>query len=168
MDKIKKFIQKVFTKEVISYIIFGILTTLVNIIVSYILKAFFNVETNIASTIGIIASILFAYFTNRKWVFTSTAHTIKEKWIEFGKFILGRAFTMIIEIVGVFLLNDVFRTFYGMLSDNNAFLVNKCIITVIVIILNFFISKFLLSKSFLKKIDLYTTKLLYKFYSFTF
>ena len=151
MNKIKKIIQKVFTKEVISYIIFGILTTLVNIIVSYILKAFCNIETNIASTIGIIVSILFAYFTNRKWVFTSNAHTIKEKWIEFGKFICGRAFTMVIEIVGVFLLNDVFHTFYGILSDNNAFLVNKCIITVIVIILNFFISKFFAFKKLSKK-----------------
>lgn len=137
-----KKLKELLNKEVISYIIFGVLTTCVNIIVSFVLKAFFNVEANLSSTIGIIASVLFAYFTNRKWVFSSTANTVKEKSIEFLKFILGRAFTMVIEIFGVFLLNDVIGLFYSLFSDNIAFLFNKCIITVIVIILNFFISKF--------------------------
>lgn len=91
---------------------------------------------------GIVFSILFAYVTNRKWVFNSTATTIKEKWTEFGKFVLGRAFTMVIEIVGVFLLNNVIHAFYGMFDYNLAYLINKIFITVIVIILNFFISKF--------------------------
>lgn len=150
MDKIKSIIKKFCTKEVISYIIFGVLTTLVNISISFILTAAFNVEGNLASTIGIICSILFAYFTNRKWVFISTAHTLKEKLIEFGKFILARAFTMVVEIVGVFLLNDVIHSFYGMFSDNIAYLINKVIMTVIVIILNFFFSKFFAFKK-LKK-----------------
>lgn len=147
MEKLKVFIKKVCNKEVISYLIFGVLTTLVNIVISYLLKAFCHIEGNIASTIGIICSILFAYFTNRKWVFHSDAHTSKEKWIEFGKFILGRVFTMVIEIVGVFLLNDVIHSFYGMFNDNIAYLINKVLITFIVIVLNFFISKFFAFKS---------------------
>jgi len=138
MEKIKKILNR----EVISYIFFGILTTVVNIVVSYVLKAFLHFETNLSSTIGIISSILFAYFTNRKWVFESKANTIKEKFSEFFKFILGRAFTMIVEIIGVFLLNDYFKLFFSVMGENTAFLINKCIITVIVIILNFFISKF--------------------------
>jgi len=150
MEKLKALIKKVCTKEVITYIIFGVLTTLVNIIVSYILKAFLHIEGNVASTIGIICSILFAYFTNRKWVFQSSANTVKAKWIEFGKFILGRGFTMVVEIVGVFLLNDVIHTFYGIFSDNIAYLINKMIMTVIVIILNFFISKFFAFKNLSK------------------
>ena len=50
MEKLKKILNR----EVIFYTIFGVLTTVVNITVSYILKAFFHVETNIASTIGIL------------------------------------------------------------------------------------------------------------------
>lgn len=142
MEKIKEIIKKICTKEVISYIIFGVLTTIVNIIISFVLKAVFNIDGNIASTIGIICSILFAYFTNRKWVFESKANNIKEKLIEFTKFILGRAFTMIVEIIGVYLLNDVIHMFYESFGANIAYLANKCIITIIVIILNFFISKF--------------------------
>jgi putative flippase GtrA len=134
-------IKKLFNKEVISYLIFGVLTTVVNIAVSFFLTAVCNVEGNLASTIGIICCILFAYFTNRKWVFNSTATTKKEKWIEFIKFILGRAVTAVLEIVGVFLLNNIIHSFYGMFSDDIAYLINKCLITVIIIILNFFISK---------------------------
>ena len=70
------------------------------------------------------------------------AHTLKEKLAEFCRFILARAFTMVVEIVGVFLLNDVIHSFYGLFSDNSAYLINKVIMTVIVIILNFFFSKF--------------------------
>ena len=142
MVTLKELIKKICNKEVISYLIFGVLTTIVNIVVSYILNAFLHIEENISSTIGIIVCVLFAYFTNRKWVFNSSANTIKEKWVEFGKFILGRSVTMLIEIIGVFLLVDIFKAFYGMFSDDIAFLINKCIITIIVIILNFFISKF--------------------------
>ncbi len=142
MEKLKELIKKFCNREVISYLIFGVLTTLVNIITSYVFKAFVHLDGNIASTIGIVVSILFAYFTNRKWVFISNAHTLKEKWVEFGKFILGRSFTMVVEIIGVFLLNDVLHSFYGLFSDNIAYLINKSLITIIVIILNFFISKF--------------------------
>ena len=140
-------LNKLLNKEVIFYIIFGILTTIVNIVVSFILKAICNLEANLSSTIGIISSILFAYFTNRKWVFNSAANTLKEKWFEFLKFIFGRIFTMIIEVLGVFLLNDIIHLFYSIFNDNIAFLANKCIITVIVIILNFFISKFFAFKN---------------------
>ena len=142
MEKVKDLVKKVLTKEVILYIVFGVLTTLVNIVVSYVLTALVRIEGNISSTIGIICSILFAYFTNRKLVFNSKAITLKENIQEFGKFILGRAFTMVIEIIGVFLLNNVIYAFYNMFDDNIAYLINKCLISVIVIILNFVISKF--------------------------
>lgn len=129
MEKIKE----LFAKEIVSYAIFGVLTTLVNIIVSTFLNKICMLEGNIASTIGIIASILFAYATNRKWVFHSQAKNAKEKWIEFGKFIVGRGFTMVVEMAGFFLLYTIW---------NLPFMISKISITILVIILNFFISKF--------------------------
>lgn len=133
MEKIKALIQKFCTKEVIFYAIFGIFTTLVNIGVFYVLNSLLRVEENLANNIAIITAVLFAYFTNRKLVFHSEASSWKEKWIEFFKFILGRAVTMVIESVGCALLFA-----YAPIPT----LVSKCIMTVIVIILNFFISKF--------------------------
>ena len=136
MDKLKKLIRIVCTREVILYVVFGILTTCINIVSFIILSSLFGIEENLASNIGIILAVLFAYLTNRKLVFNSTASTLKEKITEFVKFMLGRAFTMIIESTGFWLLFTVFSITYfdGVLS--------KLIITMIVIILNFFISKF--------------------------
>ncbi len=133
MEKIKGLMKKVLTRETILYIVFGVLTTIVNIGVSTLLHEVCKVEGNIASTIGIIISILFAYFTNRKMVFNSQAETTKEKLAEFAKFILGRAFTMGLEIVGVYLLFTVMGVQY---------VISKLCMTIIVIIVNFFISKF--------------------------
>lgn len=133
MEKLITLIKKVCTKEVIFYGIFGILTTIINIGLFYILTSFCHLEENISNNIAIIVAVLFAYFTNRKMVFNSKASNFKEKLIEFGKFILGRAFTMVIESAGFFLLFNIF----GIQE-----LISKASITIIVIILNFFISKF--------------------------
>lgn len=130
MDKMK---EKLLNREVIMYVIFGVATTLVNLIISFILEGIVKVNGEIASAVGIIASILFAYFTNRKWVFNTQAKGFKENIQEFGKFVLGRAFTMIIEQGGVII-------FYTHM--NLPFMPVKLSLTVIVIILNFFLSKF--------------------------
>ena len=133
MEKIKDIAKKFLTKEVISYLIFGILTTIVNLLVSFILNGYFKVDGAWASAIGIIAAVLFAYFTNRKWVFNTKAKGFKENIDEFVKFILGRAVTMIIEQGGVILLYSHMQL---------PFMPVKLALTVIVVILNFFFSKF--------------------------
>lgn len=125
--------QKFLTVEVVLYIIFGVLTTIVNIGTFAIFTSCMKFEENFANIIAIVLAVLFAYFTNKNLVFNSKATTLKEKFREFLKFMLGRAFTMIIELVGFYLL-------FNLLSIQE--LLSKTIITILVIILNFFISKF--------------------------
>lgn len=133
MDKFKAIKEKLLSREVIMYIVFGVATTLVNLVVSFILEGIIKMDGATASAIGIIASIIFAYFTNRKWVFNTEAKGLKENAEEFGKFILGRAFSMVVEQGGVIL-------FYSKM--NLPFMPVKISLTVIVIILNYFFSKF--------------------------
>ena len=87
-DKIESIAKKFLNKQVIMYIIFGVLTTLVNLGISLFLEGVFNINGAWASAIGIMASIIFAYFTNRKWVFESQASNKTEKINEFIKFTL--------------------------------------------------------------------------------
>lgn len=138
MEKIKKLIKKVCTKEVILYGVFGILTTLINWGAFALLTRFANMEKNLANAIAIILAVLVAYATNKDLVFHSKATGIKEKFIEFWKFILGRAFTMILE----FGLDALLFLIPAVGANNQLQLIVKMIITVIVVILNFFISKF--------------------------
>ena len=131
-DKLKELIKKVLNKDVILYIVFGVLTTLVNLVTFYILSSLIHMNENIANLIAIPLSILFAYFTNRKWVFHTEAKGFKANFYEFVKFISGRALTMFIEFFGCMLL---FKTPIPAI-------VSKLAMNVIIIILNFFISKF--------------------------
>lgn len=142
MKKIKeliyKIIKKFMTKEVILYIVFGVLTTIVNILTFYILTNYAHITENISNIIAIILAVIFAYITNRKLVFNSKAKTVSEIFAEIFKFFSARFFTMLVEFFGFMLLFDVMHI------PN---LISKIIITVLVIILNFFLSKFFAFKN---------------------
>ena len=137
MEKIKALIKKVCTKEVILYIVFGILTTVVNLGTFYIMNSLLLWDENVSNIIAIVLAVLFAYITNKDLVFHSEARKIKERLIQFFKFMLGRDFTMVVEFFGCLVL---FQT-----SIPN--IVSKCLVTVVVIVLNFFISKFFAFKT---------------------
>ena len=132
-ELVKKVKQKLFTREIIMYLIFGVLTTLVNLITYFTFVNVLNIEENTSNVIAIIIAILFAYFTNSCIVFKVKRDNIKEKVKEFFKFILGRIFTMLFEIVGFFVMFNVFGV-----TD----IISKPAITVLVIIMNYFISKY--------------------------
>ncbi len=136
--KLIEFEKSFLNIEVVLYIFFGALTTIINIGAFSLLTYAFGLEENFSNVIAIIVAVLFAYFTNRKLVFNSTASTFKEKFMEFIKFMIGRAFTMFIELVGFYLLFNII---------NIPKLVSKITITILVIILNFFISKFFAFKN---------------------
>lgn len=137
MDKLKQIVKKVLTKEVILYIVFGVLTTIINLVSFYVMADILKWEENISNFIAIVLAILVAYITNKDMVFHSEATTFKERLKQFIKFLAGRAFTMIIEFVGGFIL-------FKLPIPN---IISKAFLTVIVIILNFFISKFFAFKS---------------------
>lgn len=133
MELIKKIKEKLLTREIKMYLIFGVLTTLVNLVTYFVLVDTFNVEENTSNIIGIILSILFAYFTNTYIVFKTKRSNIKERIVEFFKFILGRGFTMVFEAVGFFIMFDVMG-----ITD----IISKPFITFLVIVMNYFISKY--------------------------
>lgn len=132
MEKIRELVKKFCTKEVMLYLVFGGLTTLINIGSFALFTKIFNWEENISNIFAIILAVLFAYSTNKDLVFHSKAGNFKEKFIEFIKFILGRAFTIVVEFVGGYL----------MFKLPIPQIISKLIVTVVIVILNFFISKF--------------------------
>lgn len=137
--KVLEIERKFLTIEVVLYIFFGVLTTIVNIgVFSILVSLFKNLDENIANIIAIVLAVLFAYFTNKDLVFASQASNFKKKFQEFVKFMIGRAFTMVVEMLGFYFL-------FNMLNWNK--FISKCLITILVIILNFFISKFFAFKT---------------------
>lgn len=138
----KKLIKKIWdlimwcwNNPVLKYIFFGGCATLVNLGSYYVLRLTTRLEVNVANTISVCIAILFAYFTNSRFVFESKAVLLKDKFSEFVKFVSARLVTMVIEVGGVWLMVD-------MLHINDY--VSKFLIQFIVLALNYIFSKFLI------------------------
>lgn len=95
-------------KEVISYIFFGGLTTVVNYIVYFLFTRVFHVDYLVSNWFAWAFAVLFAYLTNRKWVFQSTAQGFGPRMREFLAFVAARLVSlgmdMAIMYVGVSVL----------------------------------------------------------------
>ena len=121
-------------KEIINYLIFGVLTTVISLIVYYGLTyTVINPENplmlQVANVISWIAGVLFAYFTNRKYVFESKN---ENKLKEFVSFVGARVTTLLLDMaimgIGVTVLHG---------NDK----IMKLISQVLVIVGNYLLSK---------------------------
>lgn len=98
----------------------------------------FGINELAANIISWILAVVFAFFTNRIWVFHSPTKTWKEFGMQFAGFVNGRILTLAIEEAIIF----VFITVLGF----NSILI-KVIGQVVVIVLNYLISKFMIFKN---------------------
>ena len=142
MQKIKELYLKY--KEVINYLIFGVLTTIVSLAVKYLLlftifDASNAIELQVAVIISWIAACLFAYITNRIWVFESKS---KEIIKEIVKFFAARLSTLGLEMLIMF----IFVTALGLNSDIWV-IVWTLVSQVLVIIGNYILSKLIVFKN---------------------
>lgn len=159
---IGKMIDKFFTKEFISYIFFGVMTTIVNLAVFYLTKKFFAAigwngvfntivpedskivelfsggsEYLDANLIAWVAGVVFAFVTNKLFVFESKSWKPSVAGKEFTGFMGARVFSLVIEMLGMFIM-------VTLLVWNE--LVAKLIVGFIVIIMNYIFSKLLIFK----------------------
>ena len=132
-DKIIKIYKKY--DSFISYAFFGVLTTIINVLVYYILSKFTSFGTVVNTIIAWIAAVLFAFVTNRKWVFKSENTKKAEILNEAVKFFLCRLLTGILDVV-------IMYVFVDLLKCND--LLIKIISNIIVIIVNFVASKYII------------------------
>ena len=126
-------------REIIIYGIFGALTTVLDVGVFYFLTEIVELSTStiLPNSIAFVVAVVFAYFTNRTWVFQSKVKGIKEIVKEFGSFFTMRILAGVLSIGFVYVAVDL-------LLGNP--MVWKLISTVVVIILNYIISKLFVFK----------------------
>lgn len=136
MDKIKKLIgkifKKVFSREFITYGVFGVLTTLVNVLVFKLLFENLAIAYGAANIIAVLSAKIFAYITNKLFVFRSHCTNFKELLLEICKYVFARGFTGLIDIFGMFFAVELLH------ADE---MITKYVIQVIVIILNYILGK---------------------------
>ena len=96
MQKLKDFIKKYY--EGLAYLFFGGVATLLNLVVFAVFQAALGTEfaTGLGNVLDNILCILFAYWTNRTFVFKST-NKGKAALAEFGQFVSCRIATMVMD-----------------------------------------------------------------------
>ena len=129
-------------KELFFYGIFGVLTTVVNVLVYHLFANVFSFHYLIANVIAWIIAVIFAFVTNKLYVFKSKSWENKIWLSEFGKFIGARLVTGILDMAMMYIMIDT-------LSWNDV--LAKIITNIVVILLNFVFSKLLIFKK--KKIN---------------
>lgn len=118
--------------EVLSYLFFGGCTTLVNILSFWVLRLL-NIDVYISNIIAWIVSVLFAFITNKLFVFESKGSTLKEGI----SFFIFRLLSLLFDMGIMYLLIDVLNT-----ND----ILSKVISNVFVIIINYVFSKIFIFK----------------------
>ena len=126
-------------KEIINYLIVGVLTTIVSLVSYYLLVVTIlnpndAVQLQIANIVSWIFAVTFAYFTNRKYVFQSEEKNMSKEMV---KFYLSRVGTLLIDMFLMFLLVTILN-----INDK----ISKIIVQFVVIIANYLLSKFLVFK----------------------
>lgn len=138
-------------KELIMYVIFGVLTTLVNFGAFWVLsellgESLYLVNNAIAWVVGVI----FAYVTNKLFVFESKSWKLSIAGKEFTEFVGARLLSFAVEEGGLLLFVSVLGLGEGSLTvfgiEISGQMLIKLILAVIVVILNYFFSKFIIFK----------------------
>ena len=130
MKKIKRLLLKY--KEVIMYLIFGVATTLVNWVVYSLLMKTSAVNMTISNAIAWFTAVVFAYITNKLFVFESKSWNVAEVWKEVVKFFGARIATGLPLLYYI----GVKQSLFGVEG-----FVAKILVSVIVVILNYVFSK---------------------------
>lgn len=123
-------------EEIWNYLITGALGVLVNII-AYSLCRLINLNIVASNVISWIISVLFMYLTNKIFVFKSKKNNLFELIKEFISFVLARVFTLVVETGILFFGSNILK-----IND----IIVKIIAQIIIIILNYILSKMLVFK----------------------
>ena len=139
IEKIEKLYNNY--KEIVNYLIIGVLTTVVSLVSFYLIRIFVftndsQFDIQLANVISWVLAVLFAFVTNKKYVFESKS-TGYQKFLEMIKFYVSRLTTLGVEMFVMWLLTSPLKV------DD---IISKIIVQFIIVILNYVFSKLFVFK----------------------
>ena len=139
IEKIKKLYSNY--KEIVNYLIIGVLTTVVSLASFYLIRIFVftndsQFDIQLANVISWVLAVLFAFVTNKKYVFESKS-TGYQKFLEMIKFYVSRLTTLGVEMFVMWFLTSPLKV------DD---MIAKIIVQFIIVILNYVFSKLFVFK----------------------
>ena len=123
--------------ELVSYIIFGLATTVVSMVVYGVCNSVFEMHYLVSNIVSWIMAVTFAYITNKMFVFKTRGMGFAQLKREVSLFVSARLASLLIEEIGLFLLVGLLE--WGEIGG-------KLIMQAVVIVLNYFFSKLVIFK----------------------
>ncbi len=143
--------KKLFNKETVLYLIFGVLTTAVNYGVFYAFYHVLALSSILSNAIAFALAVIFAYFVNKLFVFESKSWAPAVIGPEILQFLGARIFSFLIEEAGLLICDNWLRlgryhlfTLWGIEIDG--VLLAKLALAVIVVLLNYVFCKWFIFK----------------------
>lgn len=133
--------QKADVKQTWSYIFFGILTTIVNFISYIFFTKVINVDYKVAASLAWVLSVIFAFITNKIFVFRSKGIRGTQLVKELSSFLFFRSLSYFIDLLSIIILVEWLGIFDAL---------SKIIANILVVILNYFASKYFVFRLKLK------------------
>ena len=130
-----KTVKKYNLTEAQSYIFFGILTTAVNFITYVFFTKVLALDYKIAASLAWVAAVIFAFITNKLYVFKSAATSALAVAKELGSFLFFRILSYFVDIFSIIVLVEVL----GVLDT-----ISKIVASAIVAVCNYFASKYVI------------------------
>ena len=124
-------------KQLVLYGIFGVLTTIINIVSYWALTRLFGLRVVTSTVLAWLAAVFFAYYTNRKYVFQSKNSSFFAVIFEAAYFFACRIATGLLDVVIMYVFADVLGLYDVAV---------KVVSNVIVVILNYVASKLFIFK----------------------
>ena len=147
----KKLLSKLLNRETILYLIFGVLTTVLNLAVFWLMnKAVGEALALVNNAVAFVVAVAFAYVTNKLFVFESKSWDSATLLKEIPSFVGARLFSFGLEELLLWLAKDVLAVGKYSLAilglTIGGLMIAKILISVIVVILNYIFSKFFIFK----------------------
>ena len=137
LDRLRTLIVKYW--DILSYLFFGALTTLVNFLVYFPLYNWLQLSAAVSNSAAWVVAVAFAYITNKPFVFKSLDWSLKIVLPELSKFVGCRIGSGLLETLALWLLVDI-------MGCNGNWI--KIIVSILVVVLNYVSSKWIV---FVKK-----------------
>lgn len=131
---LKNWLERKRLWEFATYLFFGQLATIVNIVIHFLCMGFFHAHYMTATIISWFLANVFAFVTNKCWVFHAKSTSRRAYWRQFLSFMFFRLFALGIDMSSMYLLRE-----WVQLGDGLA----KVLTQILVGVANYFFSKFL-------------------------
>lgn len=124
-------------REMFNYLLFGVLTTAVNIVSFWLLDSGLELDYKISTVISWIVSVIFAFVTNKLYVFNSKSMDTRSVFKELLSFVFFRWLSLIIDLLTMIVLVEFLKL------DS---LFAKIVANIFVVVFNYFASKYVIFK----------------------